>query len=514
MVAETQTRSFQLLIAGKAVDAASGETFTAYNPATNQAVAQVAKAGKEDVDRAVAAARKAFDEGPWPRMSPYERGRIIQKLADRIRERADEIAALESLNTGKPITRAKGEILGSAMVFDYYAGAGDKFYGETIPMGDKVLNFTLREPVGVVGQIVPWNFPFSMASWKVAPALAAGCCLILKPASNTPLSAVLLGEICYEAGVPEGVVSVLPGPGGEIGEYLAAHPLIDKIAFTGETITGARILKASADTIKKVSLELGGKSPNIVFADADLEKAAAAAVPAAFGNTGQTCTARTRLFVGQQSYDNFMQAAGRPDRVVQGRRSVRHGDADGSDDLDRASTSASHPTSRSARARAPSWSSAARGRRRSTRATSSSRRSSARSTTTCGSPARRSSARCSRSSRSRTRKMSSARRTPTTTVWPASVWTQDVSQGAAGGASGLRTGMVADQLQRRPGRLRPVRRLQEVRPRPRALDARHGAVHRGQERLHRSDVAVSRQLSAISRGRGGNASAFVLHGDR
>ncbi|HYI15747.1 MAG TPA: aldehyde dehydrogenase family protein, partial [Thermomicrobiales bacterium] len=307
MVVETQTRSYQLLIAGKAVDAASGETFTAYNPATNQAVAQVAKAGKEDVDRAVAAARKAFDEGPWPKMSPFERGRIIQKLADRIRERADEIAQIESLNTGKPITRSKGEILGSAMVFDYYAGAGDKFYGETIPMGDKVLNFTLREPVGVVAQIVPWNFPFSMASWKVAPALATGCCLILKPASNTPLSAVLLGEICYEAGVPEGVVSVLPGPGGEIGDYMSAHPLIDKIAFTGETITGARILKASADTIKKVSLELGGKSPNIVFADADLKKAAAAAVPAAFGNTGQTCTARTRLFIGQGSYDNFMQ---------------------------------------------------------------------------------------------------------------------------------------------------------------------------------------------------------------
>lgn len=307
MVVETQTRSFQLLIAGKAVDAASGETFTAYNPATNQPVAQVAKAGKEDVDRAVAAARKAFDEGPWPRMSPYERGRIIQKLADRIRERSDELAALESLNTGKPITRSKGEILGSAMVFDYYAGAGDKFYGETIPMGDKILNFTLREPVGVVGQIVPWNFPFSMSSWKVAPALASGCCLILKPASNTPLTAVLLGEICYEAGVPEGVVSVLPGPGGEIGEFMAAHPLIDKIAFTGETETGSKILRASSDTIKKVSLELGGKSPNIIFADADMEKAAASAVPAGFGNSGQTCTARTRIFVGKQQYDNFMQ---------------------------------------------------------------------------------------------------------------------------------------------------------------------------------------------------------------
>ena len=239
-------------------------------------------------------------------MSPYERGRVVQKIADRIRERADEIAQVESLNTGKPITRAKGEILSGAQVFDFYAGAGDKHYGETLPLGGNILNMTLREPVGVVAQIVPWNFPFSMASWKVAPALAAGCCLILKPASNTPLSALLLGEICYEAGVPDGVVSVLPGPGGEIGEYMAAHPLIDKVAFTGETITGARILKASADTIKKVSLELGGKSPNIVFADADLEKAAAAAVPAGFGNTGQTCTARTRVFVGSKSYDAFM----------------------------------------------------------------------------------------------------------------------------------------------------------------------------------------------------------------
>jgi acyl-CoA reductase-like NAD-dependent aldehyde dehydrogenase len=307
MVAETQVRSYQLLIAGKLQDAASGETFVALNPATNETLAHVAKAGKEDVDRAVAAARKAFDEGPWPKMTPYERGRVVQKLANLIRERADDIAKVESLNTGKPLARAKGEILGSAMVYDFYAGAGDKFYGETIPMAHTVLNFTLREPVGVVGQIVPWNFPFSMATWKVAPALATGCCLILKPASVTPLSAVMLGELCYEAGVPEGVVSVLPGPGGEIGEYMSAHPLIDKIAFTGETATGARILRAASDTIKKVSLELGGKSPNIVFADADMEKAAQQAVPAAFGNSGQVCTARTRVFVGKQQYDNFMQ---------------------------------------------------------------------------------------------------------------------------------------------------------------------------------------------------------------
>ncbi|MCO5176601.1 MAG: aldehyde dehydrogenase family protein [Thermomicrobiales bacterium] len=307
MATETATADFKLLIAGKMVDAASGETFDAYNPATNQVIAKVAKAGTEDVDRAVAAARKAFDEGTWANSAPAARGRILQKIADRIRERADEVGELESRNTGKPIARAKGEILGSAAVFEYYAGAADKFYGETLPLGGNILNTTWREPVGVAGQIVPWNFPFMMAVWKVAPALAAGCTVILKPASNTPLSAVLLGEICYEAGVPEGVVNVLPGPGGLIGEHMSAHPLIDKIAFTGETATGAAILRASSDTIKKVSLELGGKSPNIIFADADLEKAAAAAVPAAFGNSGQVCTARTRLFVGSKAYDDVMQ---------------------------------------------------------------------------------------------------------------------------------------------------------------------------------------------------------------
>ncbi|HQY30386.1 MAG TPA: aldehyde dehydrogenase family protein [Thermomicrobiales bacterium] len=303
---ETALRTEFLLINGQPVAAATGETFEVVNPARNSIIATVAKAGKEDVDRAVAIARKAFDEGPWPRMNPSERGRIVRKIADLIRERADDLAQLESLNTGKPLANAKGEILSGAGVFEYYAGATDKFYGETIPMAEKLLDFTLREPVGVCAQIVPWNFPFSMASWKVAPGLAAGCALILKPASLTPLTAIALGQICLEAGVPEGIIQVLPGPGGEIGEYMAAHPLIDKVAFTGETITGARILKAAADTIKKVSLELGGKSPNIVFADADLEKAAAAAVPAGFGNTGQTCTARTRLFVGKSSYDRFL----------------------------------------------------------------------------------------------------------------------------------------------------------------------------------------------------------------
>ena len=296
-----------LFIAGSYRPAANGEVFTVINPARNETLAEIAKAGIEDVDETVQIARRAFDEGPWPRMTPHERGRIIQRIADRIRERADELALVESRNTGKPIVRARGEMLTSATVFDFYAGAGDKFYGESIPMSDKVIDFTLREPVGVCAQIVPWNFPFSMASWKVAPALAAGCTIILKPASSTPLSALLLGEICTEAGVPDGVISVLPGPGALIGEALAAHPLVDKVAFTGETATGASILKAAADTIKKVSLELGGKSPNIVFADADLEKAAASAVPAGFGNSGQTCTARTRVFVANQDHDRFLQ---------------------------------------------------------------------------------------------------------------------------------------------------------------------------------------------------------------
>ena len=307
MTYSTTVHTEDLLIAGKRLAASDGQTFAVVNPATDETIAHVAKAGLADVELAVAAARKAFDHGPWPRMAPYERGRIIQRIADRIRERADELAALESANTGKPLARAKSEILSGAVVFDYYAGAGDKFFGESIPMGEKILNVTLREPVGVAAQIVPWNFPFSMSTWKLGPALAAGCTVVLKPASLTPLSALILGEICYEAGVPEGVVNVLPGPGGLIGEALAKHPLVDKVAFTGETTTGAAILRAAADTIKKVSLELGGKSPNIVFADADLEKAAAAAVPAGFGNSGQTCTARTRVFVSSTNHDRFLQ---------------------------------------------------------------------------------------------------------------------------------------------------------------------------------------------------------------
>jgi betaine-aldehyde dehydrogenase len=305
----------ELLVDGEWTSALAGETFTTANPATNTPLAEVARAGSDDVDRAVAAARRAFDKGPWPRVSPYERGRVLQRVADGIRSEAGAIAELETQNSGKTITSSRKEVEGAAMVFDYYAGAMDKFFGETIPMGDRILDLTLHEPVGVVGQIIPWNFPFLAAAWKLAPAIATGCTTILKPSCNTPLTALELGRLCLEAGVPEGVVNIIPGPPAEVGQRVIAHPLVDKIAFTGSTATGAQILKTSADSITRVSLELGGKSPNIVFADADLDKAAGAAVQGAFGNAGQSCSARTRLFVASEVHDEFvsevLSAAGR-----------------------------------------------------------------------------------------------------------------------------------------------------------------------------------------------------------
>lgn len=296
----------QLLIGGKFLDARSGKTFKTFNPATEEPLAEVAMAGTEDLDRAVSAARKAFDQNSWSGMSPFERGKLLRKIADGILARLDEIAEIETRNSGKTIANSKNEVAAGARVFEYYAGAMDKFFGETIPISEHTLDFTLREPVGVVVQITPWNFPFLAASWKVAPALASGCTSILKPASNTPLTALMLGEVTLEAGLPEGVFNVLPGPGGLLGDHAARHPLIDKIAFTGETLTGVKVLKAAADSIKRVSLELGGKSPNIIFADADVAKAARAAVQGAFGNAGQSCSARTRLFLAREIEDEFM----------------------------------------------------------------------------------------------------------------------------------------------------------------------------------------------------------------
>jgi betaine-aldehyde dehydrogenase len=304
-----------LLIDGQFTAAVSGETFGVVSPLDFSPLAQVAKAGPMDLDRAVAAARRAFDGGAWSGMQPTARGKFLRKMADGMRARAARIAEIETRSGGKTIANSLNEVESAANVFEYYAGAMDKFYGDTIPMGANVLDFTLREPLGVVAAITPWNFPFLAAAWKVAPALAAGCTVVLKPASYTPLTALMLGEIALQAGIPPGVLNILPGPGAALGERIATHPGIDKISFTGETTTGAKLLKLGADGMKRITLELGGKSPNIVFADADIAKAAAEAVKGGFGNAGQSCSARTRVFVERPVQERFLEtfaaAAGR-----------------------------------------------------------------------------------------------------------------------------------------------------------------------------------------------------------
>jgi acyl-CoA reductase-like NAD-dependent aldehyde dehydrogenase len=306
MATETGVKSYQLLINGQFVPAVSGETFDTLSPTTNEPVGRIAKAGIEDVNRAVAAARAAFDHGPWRTMTPAERGKRMHKVADLLRERLEEIARLETLNCGKIIIESRGDVNASANCFDYYANLTGHTWGETIPMNGPLFDYTLREPVGVCAQIIPWNFPLLMAAWKLGPALATGNTIVLKPASATPITALLLGQLCLEAGIPEGVVNVLTGPGAEIGAALAEHPDVDKVAFTGETETGRQIIRLSAGTIKKVSLELGGKSPNIVFPDADLEEAVNGSLFAIFTNAGQRCTARTRLFLHESIHDKFM----------------------------------------------------------------------------------------------------------------------------------------------------------------------------------------------------------------
>ena len=297
-----------LLIDGAFVAAASGATFAAHSPIDCSTQALVARADAIDLDRAVGAARRAFDGGAWPGMAPFARGKLLRRIADGIRADAVRIAEVETRNGGKTIANSLNEVESAANVFEYYAGAMDKFFGDTIPMGASVLDFTLREPIGVVAAITLWNFPFMAAAWKVAPALAAGCTVILKPASYTPLTALMLGKIALAAGIPPGVLNILPGPGGALGAAIAAHPGIDKISFTGSTATGAALQRDAAGGIKRVTLELGGKSPNIVFADADIVKAAGQAVKAGFGNAGQSCSARTRVFVQRGVHDAFMAA--------------------------------------------------------------------------------------------------------------------------------------------------------------------------------------------------------------
>ncbi len=298
----------ELLIGGTPRPAADGAELHVLEPATAAPLATVASAGAAEVEAAIRAARDSFDRGVWAGQSATARGKVLLRVAALIRERSEDIATTEARNAGKPIGDARWEVNAAADVFEYYAGAANKIFGETVPVQDAGIDLVLREPVGVCALIVPWNFPLLITTWKTAPALACGNSVIIKPASLTPLSALKLGEILVEAGVPAGCVSVLPGPGRIIGDALVGDPRVDKIWFTGETTTGASILRASSENITRVSLELGGKSACVVFADADWEKAATETPMSVFANTGQDCCARSRIVVEASIYDDFVAA--------------------------------------------------------------------------------------------------------------------------------------------------------------------------------------------------------------
>jgi phenylacetaldehyde dehydrogenase len=313
-VTEFLAKPHRLLIGGKWVDSASGKTFPTYNPATGEVAARIAEGDKEDIDRAVKAARRAFDSGPWPRLTTSERGRLIWRLADLLEQQLEQFAELETLDNGKPLGIARvADVPLAVDLLRYMAGWATKIEGHTIPIsvpytpGARYHAYTVREPVGVVGQIIPWNFPLLMAAWKLGPALAAGCTVVLKPAEQTPLSALRLGELISEVGFPDGVVNIVPGYGETAGAALAAHPDVDKVAFTGSTKVGKLILQAAAGNLKKVSLELGGKSPNVVFKDADLDTAIAGAASAIFFNHGQCCCAGSRLYVEKPIFDRVVE---------------------------------------------------------------------------------------------------------------------------------------------------------------------------------------------------------------
>ncbi|HVO62119.1 MAG TPA: aldehyde dehydrogenase family protein [Terriglobales bacterium] len=311
-----------MFINNQFVPAASGKTFPTYNPATGEVLAQVAEGDKEDVNRAVKAARNAFESAAWSDMSASQRGRLIWKLADLVEAHTEEFAQLESLDNGKPLAVARvADVPLAVDLFRYMAGWATKIEGNTIPISagtkrTQYLAYTRREPVGVVAQIIPWNFPLLMAAWKLGPALATGCCVVLKPAEQTPLSALLLAELVAEAGFPEGVVNVVTGYGETAGAALAAHPDVDKVAFTGSTEVGKLILQAASGNLKKVSLELGGKSPNIVFDDADVKPTIAGASMAIFFNHGQCCCAGSRLYVQKDKFDQVVEGVAEQARKI------------------------------------------------------------------------------------------------------------------------------------------------------------------------------------------------------
>jgi len=297
----------RMLIDGKWVEAASGKRFESRNPATGELLATVAEGDSEDINRAVLAARTAF-HGPWSRVTPYERQKLLLKFADLVERHFDELSTLDTLDMGAPISRTSGLRLRVLGMLRYYAGQATSIHGETIPnsLPGEIFSYTLKEPVGVVGAIIPWNGPLAATVWKIGPVLATGCTVVLKPAEEAPLTSLRLGELALEAGVPPGVVNIVPGYGETAGAALAAHSGVDKVAFTGSHVTGQSIVRASAGNLKRVSLELGGKSPDIVFSDADIDAAVPGAAMAVFANSGQICSAGTRLFVEQRIYDEFV----------------------------------------------------------------------------------------------------------------------------------------------------------------------------------------------------------------
>jgi aldehyde dehydrogenase (NAD+) len=293
----------RLIIGGEAVDAASGATFPSVNPATEEVLAEVALAGGDDVDRAVRTSREAYESARWQGMGARGRGRLLHRLAEAVEQEADALARLETLDNGKTLFESAVDVRLAASTLRYFGGLADKVHGETIPVDGGYLNYTRREPIGVVGAIVPWNFPITQAVWKVAPAIACGNAVVLKPSENTPFTALRLAELALECGVPAGIFNCVPGYGPDAGRALVRHPLVDKVAFTGSTATGTSVMRDAADTVKRVTLELGGKSPNIIFADADLDAAVRGAFQAIFYGKGEVCAAGSRLLVEDAVYD-------------------------------------------------------------------------------------------------------------------------------------------------------------------------------------------------------------------
>src|SRR5712664_2890512 len=313
---KTEVRTYQLYINGEWVDSKSNKTFPVYDPASEEVIAQAPEANADDVNRAVAAAKAAFEDGPWATTTAQERGRVLFRLADKIRQNTTTLAELESRNTGKPIVEAEYDITDVATCFEYYGGLATKILGYVNPVPDTAVSLTLKEPIGVAGQIIPWNYPLLMAAWKLAPALAAGCTCVLKPSEQTPLTALEMANWLADVGLPAGVVNVITGFGETCGAPLVQHPDVSKIAFTGSAAVGKIIVKQAADTVKRVTLELGGKSPNIFFADADFEAAIDGALFGVFINQGEVCSAGSRVLVQRPIYKKFVDAMAEKTKTI------------------------------------------------------------------------------------------------------------------------------------------------------------------------------------------------------